>query len=257
MPAMRSLFFVALDENNMSVKRMQSFFTVQPGETVGCAGCHEKRTKAPRIRPISMALMKKPAKIEPIRDLPEILDYPRDIQPILNRNCLSCHNQEKHEGDVILSGELLGLWQRFSGFSRSYWVLMEPARKLIAHGENGNGNRPPRSIGTSASRLLKFIDGSHQKVKVSDLERKTIMLWIEVGANYAGTYGSLWKGAARFDAASGFRPTWQYMVEMKRYGILPESFDINKDPIDCYAVDQAYWKSFWYKSPITSTERKR
>jgi hypothetical protein len=32
-PALRPLFFVALDENDMSVKRMQSFVTVQPGET--------------------------------------------------------------------------------------------------------------------------------------------------------------------------------------------------------------------------------
>ncbi|MGD0896180.1 MAG: hypothetical protein ABR915_00005, partial [Thermoguttaceae bacterium] len=57
MPAMRSLFFVALDKNNMSVKRMQSFFTVQPGETVGCAGCHEKRTQTPRIGSMPLALM--------------------------------------------------------------------------------------------------------------------------------------------------------------------------------------------------------
>ena len=38
LPAMRPLFFVALDENNMSVKRMQSFMTVQPGESVSCVG---------------------------------------------------------------------------------------------------------------------------------------------------------------------------------------------------------------------------
>ena len=32
LPALRSLFFVALDENDMSVKRMQSFVTLQPDE---------------------------------------------------------------------------------------------------------------------------------------------------------------------------------------------------------------------------------
>ena len=34
-PALRSLFFVALDENDRAVKRMQSFTTVAPGETLG------------------------------------------------------------------------------------------------------------------------------------------------------------------------------------------------------------------------------
>ncbi|MGC3957545.1 MAG: hypothetical protein QM813_06180 [Verrucomicrobiota bacterium] len=47
LPAMRSLFFVALDDKDLSVKRMQSAVTVQPGETTSCVGCHEQRTRAP------------------------------------------------------------------------------------------------------------------------------------------------------------------------------------------------------------------
>ena len=50
LPALRSFFFVALDENDLSVKRMQSFLTVQPGETTSCVGCHEQRTQTPRAR---------------------------------------------------------------------------------------------------------------------------------------------------------------------------------------------------------------
>jgi hypothetical protein len=49
----------------------------------------------------------------------------------------------------------------------------------------------------------------------------------------------------RFDMA-GFRPNEHYVREMKRYGVLPASFDLAKDPIDVYAVDQAYWRSLWY-----------
>ena len=47
LPAMRPLFFVALDENDLAVKRMQSFLTLQPGETISCVGCHEQRTQTP------------------------------------------------------------------------------------------------------------------------------------------------------------------------------------------------------------------
>jgi hypothetical protein len=46
-PALRSLFFVALDEKERAVKRMQSFLTLMPGETTACVGCHEPRTLAP------------------------------------------------------------------------------------------------------------------------------------------------------------------------------------------------------------------
>ena len=44
--ALRSVFFVALDENDMAVKRMQSFAALQPGEVASCAGCHEHRAQS-------------------------------------------------------------------------------------------------------------------------------------------------------------------------------------------------------------------
>jgi len=91
LPALRSLFFVALDENDLSVKRMQSFVTLQPGEFTSCSGCHEKRTNTPRkpSNGLPMALRKPASPIVPIPDIPEVFDYPRDIQPILNRYCIA------------------------------------------------------------------------------------------------------------------------------------------------------------------------
>jgi hypothetical protein len=58
----------------------------------------------------------------------------------------------------------------------------------------------------------------------------------------------------RFDMP-GFRPTEAYVREMKRYGILPPTFDPAKDPIDVYATDRAYWKSFWYNPVQRSTPK--
>jgi len=37
---------------------------------------------------------------------------------------------------------------------------------------------------------------------------------------------------------------------MKRFGILPASFDITIDPIDVYEVDRRYWRSFWYRPTV-------
>jgi len=41
----------------------------------------------------------------------------------------------------------------------------------------------------------------------------------------------------RFDM-KGFRPPKPYLREMKRYGILPETFDLDKDTADPYALDR-------------------
>jgi len=193
-PAMRSVFFVALDENDLSVKRMHSFLTVQPGETQGCVGCHEQRTLS-TIPPGSLAaLLREPSEIEPITDCPDVFDFPRDIQPILDDLCVRCHGYEKTEaggpadGDVVLTGD------RGPMYSHAYFTMT--VEQLFSDGRNrAQGNYPPRAIGSSASRILKMLDGEHYDVKASDLQKQMLRLWIEVGAPYPGTYAALGAGS--------------------------------------------------------------
>ena len=188
-PALRPVFFVALDANNMSVKRMQSFVSVMPGETTSCAGCHENRTDTATPNPTSLAMRKPPAGIEPIAGVPDVIDFTRDVQPILDRNCTRCHSSRRNDPPpklLSLDGDR-GQW-----YSHSYAGLM--LRGMVAHGRDAEGNLPPRSIGASASRLMKQLDGSHNDVKLTPLEYKTVRLWIETGATYPGTYAALGTG---------------------------------------------------------------
>ena len=194
-PALRPVFFVALDKNGLSVKRMQSFVSVMPGETTSCVGCHEKRTTAGINRNKLAAMGRPPSRIEPVKGVPQVIDFPRDVQPILDKHCVKCHNYTKYTGRVSLTGD------RGEIYSHAYFNLM--SRGLVAHGRDANGNIAPRKIGTSASRMMKKIDGSHNKVKVSEHERTMIRMWIESGAQYPGTYAALGTGMvnARIDGA--------------------------------------------------------
>jgi cytochrome c553 len=187
LPALRSLFFVALDENDMSVKRMQSFLTVMAGEVSSCSGCHENRTDAARDRssPTLMATRRPPSRIEPISGIPDVFDFPRDIQPILDRHCTSCHDYDKRQAGLVLTGDYGPI------YSHSYVTLMA---RCVSHGRDAGSNLPPRRIGTSASRLMKLIDGSHHQVKLTPRETDNIRYWIESGAPYAGTYAALGTG---------------------------------------------------------------
>ncbi|MFH1923159.1 MAG: LamG-like jellyroll fold domain-containing protein, partial [Planctomycetota bacterium] len=191
LPAMRSLFFVALDENDLSVKRMQSFVTVQPGETTGCSGCHEQRTNTPPPTAGLLALKRSPSRIEPFPNIPDVLDFPRDVQPILDRHCVECHNPDRRDGEVDLSADHTPV------YSSAYWTIVK--HRLISDARNGYGNRPPRSIGSSASRLLDYIDGRHYEARLSPQERSTLILWIETGATYPGTYASYLSGITPVD----------------------------------------------------------
>ncbi|MCL1920602.1 MAG: hypothetical protein FWG50_05915 [Kiritimatiellaeota bacterium] len=375
-PAERSLFFVALDANGMSVKRMQSFCNVMPGETFTCVGCHEERNSAANAQPAPdtlLALRRPPSAIEPFYGYPDVLDFQRDIQPILDRNCTACHNAAKRAGGVNLTAA------RTANHSAAYMTLL--IHKQVADGRNGLGNQPPRTLGSSASPLLKRLSGGHKNVKATPEEWRTAWLWIESGAPYAGSYAAIrntdqqhksghaagaaygpcheivnrrcaschantedrnvngipfshqvrmdkertkifpqpvgnyerlyldddparkydWavlvnfttpeesaillaplaKAAGGYGACGGntvfadkddpdykkmltsiqnaqkryaenppwgqegWQPNPQYIREMKRFGVLPESFDIAKDPFDPFAIDQAYWRSAW------------
>jgi hydrazine synthase alpha subunit-like protein len=365
-PAGRPVFFVALDANDMSVKRMQSFTNVMPGETLGCVGCHEQRMQTPAMttRTVPTAVQRSPSKIESFAGLPDVIDFRRHVQPILDARCVSCHSCEKREGRVALTDDLGPCW------SISYYTLL--ATGQVADGRNGLGNQKPRTIGSVASELMSKIDGSHYDVTLTADEWRTVWLWLESGAPYAGTYAALrnaedqarqgmahavagsavlnqtcrqchgldktapplplmlseeerrklvregnlapherivreddyrfsphvlvnmsrpehspvllgplpeaadgWGTCAhqfaglddpnyqqlltalqdskrRYDAIprfgmAGFKPNAQYVREMKRFGVLPASFDLARDGIDVFETDQRYWKRFWYQ----------
>ncbi len=189
LPALRSFFFVALDEKGNSVKRMQSFLTVMPGETTSCVGCHERRTRTP-LNPgqnTVQALRHPPRKVAPIAGIPEVFDYPRDIQPILDEHCVECHDYDRREGGVILTGD------RGPIFSHSYFTLT--AGLYVSDGRDRMvTNLPPRTIGTSASPLMKMLDGSHYDARLSAHQQDMIRYWIESAAAYPGTYAALGTG---------------------------------------------------------------
>jgi hypothetical protein len=185
-PPLRSLQLIALDENDLSVKRMLSFMTVMPGEVSSCIGCHEQRTTT-HERPLIKALRRPPSAIQPVAGMPDVFDYPRDIQPIWDRYCLDCHDTETYAGRVLMTGD------RGPMFTHSYFSLS--AHLQMADGRDlARGNYPPYTIGSAASYLLNKVDGSHYDVEVSGKERRMIKLWIDAAATFPGTYAALGSG---------------------------------------------------------------
>jgi len=195
-PALRSLFFVALDAADLSVKRMQSFLTVQPGEVTGCVGCHERRVVTPSepLQGAPLALQRPPSRIEPVEGCPDVFDFPRDVQPILDSLCVDCHGYEKTDRGGPYAGKVALTGDRGPMFSHAYFTLT--VRQLFSDGRNlARSNYPPRALGSSASRILKMLDGSHYGAKADERQKRTLRLWIESGAPYPGTYAALGCGS--------------------------------------------------------------
>ncbi|MDR3196924.1 MAG: hypothetical protein LBU34_03555 [Planctomycetaceae bacterium] len=223
LPAKRAFFFVALDENNSAVKRMQSFLTVMPGEATACVGCHEERTTTPlQMRKMPTAMSRPASPITEIAKpvnrfspkntadkvvtdktanenvIPDVIDYPRDIQPIWDKHCVECHSPEKREGHFNLTGN------RGPMYSISYSNIMARTHSaldnqrygketLVADGRNRPlGNYPPRTLGSGASAIYtKYCQQEHYGVNFSEHEKMLVILWLETGATYIGTYAGL------------------------------------------------------------------
>ncbi len=187
-PANQPLILAAIDENGSLVKRMHSFVSVMPGETLSCIGCHEDRTMVtPPMTKLPAAYTRAPDTIKPLDGIPEIFDYNRDIQPIWDKHCVSCHNNEKPSGMVNLTRD------RGITYTQSYMNLR--ARKEFFLGNNQHGNYEPRTVGDSASPLMKRLSGEHHGVKLSPLEFQKVQTWINAGGGtYTSTYSALGTG---------------------------------------------------------------
>jgi len=234
LPANRPVFYVALDENNLSVKRMQSFTCVMPGETVTCLGCHETRRHsrtsfgdAGRI----MALQREPSPITPVPGAPDVPDFARDVQPVLDKYCIRCHNARDRKGRLSLEGDMGPTW------SISYYSLI--MRNQVADGRNGHGNQPVRSLGSSASPLLGKLEGKHHGVKADYTDWIKVWAWTEAAAPFCGTYGGLRNGSQQDTKIGVFAGPAAAIMQRRchschdpggkgRAGRIPEGYDQNR-----------------------------
>jgi len=371
-PALRPLFFVALDARGRSVKRMQSFTQVMPGERLGCTGCHEPRSSAP-VPYVSAGMVAAARRAPSAIDLSgrafDVPDFPRHVQPVLDRHCVRCHNPDDRKGGVDLCAD------RGPMFSMGYYALV--AWGQVRDGRNlAKSNYAPYTLGSGGSPLMSKVDGTHHGVRLPPGDLDAIALWLDASAPYPGTYAALGCGSIggylqnkqvvnndqawpttrdaqpvfarrcaachtaqhkplprtlsdenglsfwepdlndprlrfnrhalfnltrpgkslflraplavsagglgvctatngpgtsvfaslddpdyrvllamvdagrrkleevkRFDMP-GFRPPREYLREMRRYGILPDTFDLDRDPVDPYELDRRYWDSF-------------
>jgi len=185
-PANRALILIALDARGKAVKRMQSFLSVMPGEVTSCVGCHEDRRTVPDpVTARRPAAMKRPvSSITQLKGIPEVFDYPRDIQPILDKHCVKCHNPKKRDGGVLLTGD------HGPVYSHSYYTLS--ATYQYSDGRNmPKSNYPPYGFGDAASPIMKMLRGEHHKARLSPQEVEIVRHWIHCGAPYIGTYAAL------------------------------------------------------------------
>ncbi|UDQ98907.1 hypothetical protein AAEX28_02185 [Lentisphaerota bacterium WC36G] len=186
-PANRSIVLMALDENGKAVKKMHSFLTVMPGEVLSCIGCHEERNQAPTHNRFPLATRRPPSSINKLKNIPEVFNFPTDIQPIFDKYCVSCHNDKKKSGGVNMTGDLGPL------YTQSYYYL-SALRQFGDARNRACGNFAPYKMYDAIAPLMTKISKKHHNVQLTNHEQQMIRLWLQVGAPYLGSYAGLGTG---------------------------------------------------------------
>ncbi len=186
-PAGKNIFFEALDEDFMEMKRMRTFVNLMPGERRSCIGCHEVQRLTPEVKPVMAARQPpRPPVPQPGDDGPRPLHYPTDVQPVLDKHCVKCHSGAKPKAGLDLTGEMTTL------FSRSYENILKRGLVTIIgenHPKTGNvALVPPGSLGSHASKLIAHLKKGHSNVKLSRTEFIKLVTWVDSNSQYYGSY---------------------------------------------------------------------
>lgn len=184
LPAETFVYFQLLDADGMMIQSMRSGTLVQPGEHVGCVGCHEDRRQAPPPAASGLLALRSPAATlqgwhGPTREF----NYLAEVQPVFTRHCVRCHDYGTE------AGRLLNLAaDRDLVFNTSYNELW---RKKYVHvvGAGPADTQPANSWGSRRSKLVTHLQ-THPRCKATlDQEGwERIVTWIDLNAPYYPSY---------------------------------------------------------------------
>ena len=197
-PADEPVYFQALDADMMEVRRMRSFVSFQPGEERSCSGCHETRAVAPvNTADVPLAVQRDPSPVEPAPWGDRPVSFLRDIQPLLDAKCVSCHSGLKPAGGLDLSGGLTVSANRA-------WEAINAAR-LVSRSNVGDDARitEPYEFGSHKSKLVDMLRTKRNDTgSLTSDEWVRIITWIDCNAPYHSDFINKRPAVPPYDIAS-------------------------------------------------------
>lgn len=182
-PANTPISLQPLDEEGRAVQWMRSWLTGMPGEVVSCIGCHVGQNETPRPG-ITIASANPPRDLVPPRGGVRSFTFELEIQPILNRACVSCHDGSLERN--FTPGRIDHNVPRHLAFSKSYLDLHPYVHRQGP--EAGMKVLYPYEYHASVSPLVQMLRRGHHGVELTEKEWRTLYNWIDFNAPYHGSF---------------------------------------------------------------------
>ena len=179
-PANKPLAVQPIDENGSAVQIMRSWLTAMPGENLSCVGCHENHGTVP-AGGHGLASLSEPVEIEPWYGPERGFSFRREVQPVLDSYCTSCHD----------AGSSLDLTDRpdsegWSGFTPAYLALHPYVRRPGP--ESDYHIQRPGEFHADTSELIQMLEKGHYGVALDPQAWDRLVTWIDLNVPCHGTW---------------------------------------------------------------------
>jgi len=194
-PANTPIAVQPVDEQGRALQIMRSWFTGQPGERVSCVGCHEDSNQA--AAPVPSAAALKPAvAITPWQERPRGFDFGREIQPVLDRHCVSCHDPKGAAPDLRGGRPEIEI-SKNRKFDASYAELH---RYIHRPGpESDTYLTLAGEYFAETSELMRMLRKGHHGVRLDRESFERLVTWIDLNVPDHGSWGEQRKVPDNYD----------------------------------------------------------
>ena len=179
-PAHRELFFQALGEDGLAVQSMRSATHAHEGEHLTCVGCHEPKHTAPLNPQVTPLALQRP----PSRPVPDVegtrpFSYARLVQPVLDRACVDCHQQNAAKAPNLGREPIERCWFASYNSLAPQWGF---------HDYGDPYRTTPGRFGARASKLYALLEGDHYGLALSPEDKHRLALWLDLSTMFYGVY---------------------------------------------------------------------
>jgi len=185
-PANTPLAVQPLDKDDKALQVMRSWMTAMPGEFLSCVGCHEKQSDSAPLR-YNAAAARPVAEITPWYGPARGFDFTREVQPVLDKYCVGCHNGTK----TGKSGQVIPDFRRNEkkgarNFSTAYHALHPFVRRPGP--ESDYHLLTALEYHADGSELIQMLRKGHGGVKLDKEAWNRLITWIDLNVPAHGTW---------------------------------------------------------------------
>ena len=189
-PANTPIFVQPLDAEGKAQQQMRSWYTAMPGETASCIGCHDQQNSGPSGRN-SYAAQHPAVDITPWHGPTRGFSFDREVQPVLDRRCVGCHDGQEHRvadsAPTTVDLRAKRLHADYAGdYSPAYLALQKYVRR--AGYEADYHLAAPAEWEPDTSPLVQMLKKGHFGVELAGEEWDRLYTWIDLNVPYPANW---------------------------------------------------------------------